>query len=252
MSGNIPKRGAVSDTKDTEKRKLTECTSTVDSNLFQDWTGTYTSAVKDSGYCLGAGWAMTAAAQIESDVMRQHGSDYNYVLSAEQLLQCVTNSNGCSGGTTEYAFTYARTNGLELNNNYGYTSYWGTTGGPCAYDDSLGVAKVGGYFTTLAGDEGCMAHYVQNTGPLAVCLTASWAWFTYTGGIMTLSSCPAGDANHCVQAVGVHPSSSGGYWKLRNHASTRWGEAGFIRLEYGSNTCGLTNDPIFTSTVVDY
>ena len=234
-------------------RSLTACTSTVTSSV-KDWTGVYTTPVKNAGQqCLGSGWAFTAISQVESDVWRQYGSSYNYVLSPEQLLQCVTNCNGCSGGTAEYAFTYLKANALELNNNYAYTSYYGTTGGPCAYNSASGVGMVSGYFTSLAGNEACMAHYVQNTGPLSVCLVASNAWYTYTGGIMDISSCPSsGTINHCVQAVGVYPVSSGGYWKMRCNFGTSFGEGGYIRLSYGSNTCDITYDPIYTSTAVSW
>jgi len=48
--------------------------------------------------------------------------------------------------------------------------------------------------------------------------------------------------NHCVQAVGVDASTNG-YWKVRNSWGTKWGESGYIRLAYGADTCGITNDP---------
>ena len=209
--------------------------------------------MKNSGYdCLGSGWAFTVVSQIESDVRRQHGDDYNFVLSPQQLLQCITNNNGCDGGTVEYAYTYLKQNGLQLNNAYPYTSYNGVTGGPCAYNADLGVAKVAGYFTTLAGKEGCMGHYVQNTGPLSVCLYASSAWYSYTGGVMSSNSCSASTPNHCVQAVGVKPSSYSGYWKLRTNYGTGYGEGGYVYISYGHNTCSITSDPIYTSTLVDY
>jgi C1A family cysteine protease len=87
-----------------------------------------------------------------------------------------------------------------------------------------------------------MASYVQSTGPLSVCLDAS-SWSSYTSGIM--SSC--GDSvDHCVQAVGVYPASTDGYWKVRNSWGTSWGESGYIRLAYGANTCDITNDPTYT------
>lgn len=231
------------------ERELTVCTP---STTLTDWSGNaMVTAVKNAGFCLGSGWAFAVASQVETDVYRQHGSSYNYVLSPEQLLQCVTNSNGCSGGTAEYAYQYLQTYGLELNNNYPYTSFFGSTGGPCNYQSSNEVAKVSGYFTQLAGNEPCMANYVVTTGPITVCLKTSSAWYSYSGGIMSHTNCPSGTADHCVQAVGVKASSSGGYWKLRNNFGVWYGEAGYLRLEYGANACGITYDPIYTSTLVD-
>jgi len=88
-----------------------------------------------------------------------------------------------------------------------------------------------------------MASYVQATGPLSVCVDAS-SWNSYTGGI--LSTCGK-NVDHCVQAVGVYPASSGGYWKVRNSWGTSCGESGYIRLAYGKNTCDITNDPTYVS-----
>jgi len=51
--------------------------------------------------------------------------------------------------------------------------------------------------------------------------------------------------DHCVQAIGWNLKSSTPYWLVRNSWSTQWGEAGLIRLEYGANTCGLTNEATY-------
>ena len=199
-----------------------------------DWTGVYTSAVKDQGYC-GSCWAFSATEQIESDAMRTLGK--TFVLSPEQITQCDKTSSGCDGGWTERAYSYVqKAGGIETDEDYPYTSYQGVTG-TCKSDSSKFVVTVNGY-TTIDG-ESAMASYVQSTGPLSVCLDAA-RWNSYKGGIVT--SC-GNRVDHCVQAVGVDTSSSGGYWKVRNSWSSDWGEDGFIRLEYGSDMCAITEDP---------
>eukprot|EP01038_Epipyxis_sp_PR26KG_P010130 gene10130-13628_t len=202
-----------------------------------DWTGKYTTAVKDQGYC-GSCWAFSATEQIESDSMRTLGK--SFVLSPEQITQCDTTSQGCNGGWTERAYNYVKkAGGIETDANYPYTSYQGVTG-TCKATASKYVVSVTGY-TTVSGESN-MATYVQSKGPLSVCLDAS-SWNSYKGGIMT--TCGK-SVDHCVQAVGVDASSSG-YWKVRNSWGTSWGESGFIRLAYGKNTCAITNDPTYVA-----
>lgn len=202
-----------------------------------DWTGKYTTPVKDQGYC-GSCWAFSAVEQIESDAIRTLG--YSTPLSPEQFVQCDRTSFGCDGGWTESAYKYAMKNkGVQTDADYPYTS--GTAGvtGTCTVDYNKAKIAVKS-FTTISGETN-MANYVLSTGPLSVCVDAS-SWSTYKGGIM--STCSK-NINHCVQAVGVD-TATGGYWKIRNSWGTGWGESGFIRLAYGQNTCGLTNDPTYT------
>jgi len=202
-----------------------------------DWTGKYTTAVKNQGYC-GSCWAFAASEQIEADAHRMLG--YTGVLSPEQLVDCDTRSSGCNGGWPEYAYDYVkRTGGIETEASYPYTAYYGRSG-TCQAASSKYVIKVTSYYTL--GSESQMASYVKSTGTLSVCIDAS-TWNSYTGGIM--SSCGT-QVNHAVQAVGVDDSISG-YWKVRNSWGSTWGESGYIRLKYGANTCRIAYDPSYTS-----
>jgi len=206
-----------------------------------DWSGVYTTPVKDQGYC-GSCWAFSATEQIESDAMRLTGA--TYLLSAEQITQCASAAYGCGGGWTEVAYAYVKNNnGLVTEAAYPYTSYQGITG-QCKVDTSQAVIGING-FTSVNG-ESDMASYTQSTGPLSVCVDAS-TWNSYSGGIMSVCG---KSVNHCVQAVGV--DVSGGYWKVRNSWGGSWGESGYIRLAYGQNTCAITNDPTYVSAYKKY
>ena len=241
----------VSDFSDYVRRNLFVCDSSV-TNSVVDWTNIYTSPVKNAGLCLNAGWAFAAADQLESDTMRLHGNVYKYVLSAQQLIDCVSYNDGCNGGKIENAYNYLLANGLEQSNNYPYISYFGVAQ-RCGQNSNLAVAKISGYYNLLSSNEACMASYVQKKGPITVCLSVSLSWFTYSGGVMTLASCPAtNNINHCLQVVGVYPKAFGGYWKLKNSFGSLWGESGYIRLAYGSNVCNIINNPIYTLPIVDF
>jgi len=201
-----------------------------------DWSGVLTTPVKDQGYC-GSCWAFSATEQIESDAMRMLGT--TYILSPQQVTSCTSGGAGCNGGWTEKAYEYVmKKGGIETELNYPYTSYEGKTGA-CKDDSSKFVVGVKNYFSVYG--ETNMATYVQNTGPLSVCLDAA-LWNTYRSGIM--STCGK-SVDHCVQAVGVD-TGVGGYWKVRNSWGMLWGENGYIRLAYGQNTCNIISDPTYS------
>jgi hypothetical protein len=156
-------------------------------------------------------------------------------LSVEQIIQCNGYGDGCSDsiGNINVAYTYVKNGeGLVADNDYPYTSYNGVVG-YCKVDDTKAVVGVSATGSFYYPSEDYLASYVQSTGTLSVGVEAA-NWNTYTGGVMTV----CGGAFTYAQAVGVDASSNG-YWKVRNHWGTDWGEKGFIRLAYGNNTCGI-------------
>jgi C1A family cysteine protease len=204
----------------------------------QDWTGTYTTPVKDQGYC-GSCWAFSVTEQVESDWLRSGGDEK--ILSPQQVTSCtqyiLPGVGGCNGGKPETGYTYAQ-GGLELEVDYPYTSGKAGVTGTCSADSSKFVVKTTSYtnVASSAAEESVMGSYVAGTGPLSIVVDAS-EWSTYTGGI--LSSCGT-SLDHAVQAVGIDTDE--GSWKVRNSWGTSWGESGFIRLSYGSNTCAIASD----------
>ena len=89
-----------------------------------DWTGTYTTAVKNQGYC-GSCWAFSTVEQVESDTMRL--LDEDFTLSTQQLTSCDTGNSGCNGGWTTTAYDYIeQVGGLVQESAYPYVS--GATG----------------------------------------------------------------------------------------------------------------------------
>ncbi|GMH51139.1 hypothetical protein TL16_g00947 [Triparma laevis f. inornata] len=227
--------------KTSEDRVYAEDLPDFDTSTEVDWTGVYTTPVKNQRQC-GSCWAFSATEQIESDLMRLTGS--TVILSPQNIVSCDKTSQGCNGGWTESAYTYVKNNGgLETESDYPYTSWIGNSG-TCKADSSKAAATISGY-TTVSGEDN-MASYVQSTGPLSVCLDAS-TWSSYTGGVLKVCG---SSVDHCVQAVGVLPDSDTGYWKVRNSWGTTWGESGFIRLSFGGNTCDITNDPTYTDATL--
>ncbi len=216
-----------------------------------DWSEVLTTAVKDQGYC-GSCWAFSATEQLESDSIRAGLLTVSDTLSPQQIVSCDDTDLGCDGGDTETAYEYInKIGGMETDTEYPYTSYWGTTG-TCSATASDYLVTVTAYYTVEG--ESDMKSFVLSTGPLSVCLSAT-TWSSYTSGVV--STCPT-EVDHCVQAVGIGKEESsieGGssgetYWIVRNSWGTYWGDAGYIYLSYGDNTCNISYDPTYVDAAV--
>ena len=209
-----------------------------------DWTGTYTTPVKNQGQC-GSCWAFSATEQIESDAMRTLG--WTGELAPEQITDCADKAYGCGGGWTEVAYSYVKsTGGIEQESDYPYTSGRRPNKNlECTEDSSDYVVTVDKFYKIDegSGTEDAMADYMESTGPLSVCVDAD-SWSSYTGGVM--STCGT-SVDHCVQAVGVDRSDSSPYWKVRNSWGPDWGEQGHILLAYGSDMCEIASDATYVA-----
>tara|TARA_B110000208_G_C11746414_1_gene421893 strand:+ start:1233 stop:1721 length:489 start_codon:yes stop_codon:yes gene_type:complete len=150
--------------------------------------------------------------------------------------------------------------GLEKLLDYPYVSgKTGARGARCNYTESNVAAHISGfsYATPIClevwscknQDEAKLAASLASISPISVCLDASKNWQDYKSGVLMGAQCTSSmlDSDHCVQITGMNLSAPVPYWKVRNSWSSTWGEEGYIRLEYGTNTCGVAN----TAIVVD-
>jgi C1A family cysteine protease len=196
--------------------------------------------VKDQGQC-GSCWAFSVTENVESVWILAKGlntSTTQPILAPQQLVDCNDLSFGCDGGFPPFAYDYlVSAGGLDDEKDYPYRA----VGGSCKFILSDVVAKITGYkFANLPEDETTMRDNLVSWAPLSICVDARY-WQDYQSGILTEWQCddiPALD--HCVQAVGYNMTAPMPYWIVRNSWGTDWGEDGYIRLQYGTNTCGLT------------
>jgi C1A family cysteine protease len=197
-------------------------------------------AVKDQGQC-GSCWAFSVTENIESVWILAKGLNNETLppLAPQQIVDCDTSDLGCSGGNPPTAYDYVQSaGGLDDEKDYPYTAQDGT----CAFKSSAVVAKITGYKYATDGDEGTMKDNLASWAPLSICVDARY-WQDYTSGIMTEWQCDwIVQLDHCVQAVGYDTTASTPFWIVRNSWGTDWGEDGYIRLQYGTNTCGLTQE----------
>jgi cysteine peptidase B len=160
-------------------------------------------------------------------------------LSEEELVQCSKNGGdaGCQGGLMDNAFDWVVENhGIDSETDYPYTSGSGITGVCKTAKKSHVVAKFTGH-TDMPSDETVMGNWVYTHGPLAIGVDASSGWQSYTGGIVR--NCFGTQLDHGVLAVGYDDNNSPPYWIVKNSWAASWGENGYIRLEKGTNQCGI-------------
>jgi len=164
-------------------------------------------------------------------------------LSEQELTACDTIDEGCAGGLPWNAMHWL------LNNTQGWITSeaaypFASASGfspACALSPSMPQsAQISGVDILPTGDESNMAIWVSSNGPLSIGVDAT-SWQTYTGGIMT--NCVSQGLDHAVLIVGYDLMASTPYWIIKNSWATSWGEAGYIRVAYGSNQCLLADAP---------
>jgi len=196
-------------------------------------------AVKDQAQC-GSCWAFSVTENVESVWILAKGANNNTLaLSPQQIVDCDNSDAGCDGGNPPTAYDYiVSAGGLDDEKDYPYTAVDGT----CAFKSADVVAKITGYKYATDGSEDTMASNLVSWAPLSICVDARY-WQDYTSGVMTEWQCDwLVQLDHCVQAVGFDTSASTPYWIVRNSWGTDWGLKGYILLQYGANTCGLTEE----------
>jgi len=181
------------------------------------------------------------AAAIESAwIIKGHATADSVNLSPQQIVDCDTimNVKGCNGGYTESAYEYiTQAGGQESAAQYPYKA----RNGKCQFNAQDVVAKIHNY-TAIPKDETSLSGTVSSTGPLSICLDAS-NWMDYQNGVMSKGECcDICLLDHCVQLVGYNATAPKPYWIVRNSWGPKWGIDGYIWLEMGKNTCGMTKD----------
>jgi len=197
--------------------------------------------VKNQEQC-GSCWAFSATENIESVWMiaKDLTPATFKPLAPQQIVDCDKNDGGCNGGNPPTAYGYIiSAGGQDTEASYPYHA----RNQACQFKPADVEAKITSYKTISNEDD--MKTATATVAPLSICVDAS-SWQFYSSGVMTPSQCGT-SLDHCVQIVGYDTSVNPPYWNVRNSWGTDWGLSGFIRLEYGHNTCGLTEE---TTTAV--
>jgi len=230
--------GYVPKVSNVERSYLTLSTEAVPDTF--DWISKdKVTAVKNQEQC-GSCWAFSATENIESVWMiaKDLTPSTFKPLAPQQIVDCDKSDGGCNGGDTITAFEYViKATGQDTEASYPYHA----VNQQCQFKAADIEASITSYkYATKTKNEDEMKTATATVAPLSICVDAQ-PWQFYTGGIMTKSQC-ATDLDHCVQITGYDTTGATPYWVVRNSWGADWGEKGFIRLEYGTNTCGLATE----------
>ncbi|XP_041843100.1 cathepsin K [Melanotaenia boesemani] len=194
--------------------------------------------VKNQGSC-GSCWAFSSAGALEGQLAKMTGQLID--LSPQNLVDCVTENDGCGGGYMTNAFKYVQENG-GIDSEAAYP-YVGETQ-PCRYNSSGMAAQCKGFKEVPVGDEHALAVALFKVGPVSVGIDAMQPSFQfYQRGVYNDPNCNKDDINHAVLAVGYGVTTKGKkYWIVKNSWGEEWGNKGYILMARNrGNVCGIAN-----------
>jgi cathepsin H len=196
-------------------------------------------AVKNQGSC-GSCWTFSTVGAMESH-WNILGKGRNLTFSEQQLVDCAGDydNNGCNGGLPSHAFEYIRhAGGLESDVTYPYTA----KDGQCVFRRNIAVAYVRhGSFNITQGDESELAERLYNAGPIAVSFQVIGGFSKYVAGVYKADNCGKTtlDVNHAVLLTGYGTEGGVKYWNIKNSWGAAWGNAGYFKIERGTNMCAI-------------
>ncbi|XP_058763407.1 ervatamin-B-like [Vicia villosa] len=206
-----------------------------------DWRskGAVTS-VKDQGAC-GSCWAFSVAGAIEGIVAIVTGKLIN--LSAQELLDCDSGSDGCDGGYTTSTFEWVIGNkGVALESDYPYTGKKGVCKASKIPNSPISAIK--SFDRVTKTEKGLLSAVTKQ--PISVMVYSDTEDFQhYTNEIYNGPNCSkdSKDADHFMLIVGYDSVDGEDYWIVKNTWGTSWGRNGymFVKRNTGKKygVCGI-------------
>jgi PKD repeat protein/predicted secreted protein len=183
--------------------------------------------VKDQGQC-GSCWSFAANGSFESVI--KYWDNVTRNLSEQWLINCDTKCSGCNGGwcPDDMFQTYGCVYAADL----AYSAANGTCGSYTYHEKITSHQQVNG--TNPSDAE--IKQAIYNYGPVWAGIDAGNNFQNYTGGVFSASDGTSID--HAIVLCGWDDTQ--GCWIMRNSWSGTWGEAGYMRIAYGTSGIGAS------------
>lgn len=211
-----------------------------DMEKFSWLTAGMLSPVKMQGSC-GSCWAFTSAAVYEANFKIRNGEILD--ISEQNILDCAVDQSGrnagsCNGGWYGGVFDF-------FSKKYAVTEdadpYKGAVESCRKSQKTKYRVAAWGYvrpdFSVPSVKE--IKEALCKFGPVAACVKVTPAFQAYSGGIFDEHAVVSGpnDINHAITIVGWDDSRKA--FLIKNSWSERWGENGYMWIEYGCNNIGF-------------
>mgnify|MGYP000848185767 CR=1 FL=1 len=187
--------------------------------------------IRNQGSC-GSCWIFSSVAALESQylIYRQ----YNYNLSEQQLLSCISQGWGCDGGWMEACYVHFRDHGVIFETAMPYQA---NDEVPCTEDLYPVMADILGW-TSVPNDVNSIKQAVM-VAPIAVAFDVYDDFDTYGGGCYEWNGVSPYSGGHAVLIIGWDDDycDGNGAWRVKNSWGTYWGDDGYFWIKYGE--CGI-------------
>jgi len=107
-----------------------------------------------------------------------------------------------------------------------------------AFEELMKVYLTKNGLLSLAINANGMEYYVHG---IVGCETIAGSEYCEAGSIDDHTPCDPESLDHGVLAVGYGVQESTPYWVIKNSWAETWGEAGYYRIERGTDHCGVAN-----------
>ena len=197
--------------------------------------------VRHQGSC-GSCWAFASAAVLESNYYIRNNKAMDF--SEQHMLDCAKSRRGrkagsCNGGWYGHVFEYLMVKNAQKEKDIPYKKRDMFCKPTLSMRKQYRVAAWG-YVKRDAGIPTVreMKEALVKYGPIAACVKVTPAFQAYVGGIFDENPRVSGprDINHAITIVGWDDNKRA--YLVKNSWGTRWGDKGYVWVEYGSNNIG--------------
>jgi len=202
--------------------------------------------IRNQSKC-GSCWAFATTGVLECNIKIKENKDVD--LSEQWLLSCNQRDWGCWGGWVAHDYHLdlshpdrsvdpCQNSGAVLEEDYPYVGL----DTPCQCQNKPHEYFIDDWFFIESEYDipsvSTLKSYILMYGPIWVAVRATLPFKNYTGGIFDVHD--DGKINHAVVLVGWKDREGfkPGHWIMRNSWGPSWGEDGYMRIAYGTNSIG--------------